>query len=96
LLAFDERRAIIHQKPKVIGVGEFMLTIDGNTTVRKLLTEHPSAFDVLVLHGMCQDCKDDPPLVPLQHFARKHCDGDLKSLIEQVESAIQRDDASDS
>ena len=70
-----------------------MLTIDRDTTVRELLTEHPAAFDVLVSHGMCQDCEDDPPPVPLEHFAQKHCDGDLKSLIEQVEAVIRRTDS---
>ena len=70
-----------------------MLTIDGKTTVRELLTEHPDAFDVLVSDGMCQDCKDNPPPVPLEHFAQKHCGGDLKKLIEQIESAIHLDDS---
>jgi hypothetical protein len=70
-----------------------MLSIDGNTTVRELLTEHPIAFEVLVSHGMCQDCKDNPPLVPLEHFARKHCEGELKNLIEQVEAAIHDDNS---
>jgi hypothetical protein len=73
-----------------------MLIIDGNTTVRELLTVHPNAFDVLVSHGMCQDCKDHPPPVPLEHFAKKHCDGDLLSLIEQVEAAIHDNDSSHS
>ena len=70
-----------------------MLNIDGNTTVRDLLTEHPNTFDVLVSHGMCQDCKDDAPPVPLEHFAKKHCGGDLKSLIEEVEAAIHPNDS---
>ncbi len=55
--------------------------------------EHPQAFDVLVSHGMCQDCKDDPPPVPLEHFVQKHCNGDLKSFIEQVEAAIRGNDS---
>jgi hypothetical protein len=65
-----------------------MLNIDGNTTVRDLLTEHPRAFDVLASHGMCQSCKDDPPPVPLEHFAKKHCNGDLDGLIGQVHATI--------
>lgn len=73
-----------------------MLNINGNTTVRDLLTEHPSACDVLVSHGMCQECKDNPPPVPLEHFAKTHCDGHLKNLIEQVEAAIRREDSPDS
>lgn len=66
-----------------------MLTIDGDTTVRELLTEHPGAFDVLLSHGMCQDCKDDPPAVPLAHFAQKHCGGDLENLIDQIEATVR-------
>lgn len=65
-----------------------MLNIDGNTTVRDLLTTHPNAFGVLASHGMCQSCRDNPPPVPLAHFARKHCDGDLENLIKQVKATL--------
>ena len=65
-----------------------MLNIDGSTTVRELLTKHPGAFDVLASHGMCQSCKDNPPPVPLAHFAHKHCDGDLQNLINELEAAV--------
>ncbi len=68
-----------------------MLNIDGNTTVRDLLTAHPGTFDVLASHGMCQSCKDNPPPVPLEHFASKHCGGDLTGLIKQVEATIHAD-----
>ncbi len=66
-----------------------MFSIDGQTTVRELLTKHPCAFDVLVSYGMCQDCKDNPPPVPLEHFAQKHCGGDLHNLIEQIQKKCQ-------
>ena len=73
-----------------------MLNIDGNTTVRDLLTTYPAAFDVMASHGMCQSCKDNPPPVPLviqpNHFAHKHCGGDLAGLIAQVVSVIQPND----
>ncbi len=65
-----------------------MLDINGATTVRDLLTNYPGAFDVLVSHGMCRECKVNPPPVPLEHFAQKHCGGNLKGLIEQIEAAI--------
>jgi len=65
-----------------------MLTLDGDTTVRDLLTRHPEAFDVLAAHGMCEDCKADPPPVPLHHFADKHCAGDLKGLIDALSAVI--------
>ena len=66
-----------------------MLTIDGNTTVRDLLNQYPQAFDVLAAHGMCADCRHDPPPVPLEHFAKKHCGGNLSGLLEQIEVAMQ-------
>ncbi|MHC5111497.1 MAG: hypothetical protein ACYTHJ_16645 [Planctomycetota bacterium] len=61
-----------------------MIEIDGNTTVQDLLREHPRAFDILAGHGMCQSCRDDPPAVPLHHFAQKHCGGDLETLIAEI------------
>lgn len=65
-----------------------MLAIDGNTTVREILTQHPEAFPVFIGHGMCEDCKADPPPVPLHHFAGKHCGGNLGGLIAELNSAI--------
>ena len=64
------------------------LDISGATTVRDLLVNHPDAFDVLASHGMCQDCRVDPPSVPLDHFAQKHCGGDLNGLIEQIRTTV--------
>jgi hypothetical protein len=58
------------------------------TTVRDLLSSHPQAFDVFLRHGMCADCQQDPPPVPLRHFATKHCGGDVGGLIRELESAI--------
>lgn len=67
-----------------------MQRLDANTTVRELLTAFPQSFDVLTAHGMCADCKDDPPPVPLRHFAQKHCDGDLPGLLAELDAVIQR------
>lgn len=64
-----------------------MLKLDPTTTVRELLTNHPEVFPVLVSRGMCEDCKTDPPPVPLGHFAAKHCDGDVDTLIADLERA---------
>jgi len=66
-----------------------MQALDGNTTVRELLIAHPQTFDVLVARGMCEDCKTDPPAVPLHHFAQKHCDGNLPALLADLRAAIQ-------
>lgn len=66
-----------------------MQTINGDTTVRDLLTAYPQTFDVFLAHGMCADCKMNPPPVPLSHFAGKHCNGDLTGLVEELAAAIQ-------
>ncbi len=65
-----------------------MQLLDANTTVRDLLSAYPQAFDVLVAHGMCADCKADPPPVPLQHFAEKHCEGKILDLLAELRAAI--------
>ncbi len=64
------------------------MTLTEDTTVRELLTTHPEVFDILLGHGMCADCQDDPPPVPLQHFARKHCGGDVLGLIRELETVM--------
>ncbi len=43
------------------------LTITPDTTVRDLLSAHPELFAILERHGMCADCKADPPPAPLSH-----------------------------
>jgi hypothetical protein len=65
-----------------------MLSLEASTTVRDLVTTHPEAFSVLLKHGMCEDCKADPPPVPLGRFAAKHCGGDLSGLIEELGRVI--------
>jgi hypothetical protein len=63
-----------------------MITAD--TTVCELLSRHPEVFPVLERHGMCADCKADPPAAPLHHFAGKHCGGDVQALIAELTAAI--------
>lgn len=60
------------------------IELTGETTVRDLLHAFPPAADVLLRHGMCEDCKLDPPPVPLAHFAKKHCNGNLAGLIAEI------------
>ena len=67
-----------------------MLAIDENTTVRDLLAAYPQAFDVILRHGMCEDCQADPPPVPLHHFARKHCGGDTPGLLKELNAVIAK------
>lgn len=65
-----------------------MADITPATTVRDLLQSHPALFDVLAGHGMCEDCRISPPPVSLEHFATKHCAGDVTGLIGEIEAAI--------
>jgi len=60
------------------------MTIDESTTVRDLLAAHPETFDVLLVRGMCADCRFNPPPVPLGHFAEKHCGGDIEGLLGEL------------
>lgn len=64
------------------------MTLTETTTVKDLLTQYPQAAEVLLRHGMCEDCQQNPPPVPLGHFARKHCAGDLAGLIVELNAAI--------
>jgi hypothetical protein len=66
-----------------------MQAIHANMTVRELLTTFPQAFGVLAAHGMCADCKEDPPAVPIRHFAQKHCGGNLDGLLAELHAFIQ-------
>jgi len=66
-----------------------MLELNSDTTVRNLLTTYPEVFDVLLSHGMCEDCQRNPPPVPLGHFANKHCGGDLDNLIAELRTTIE-------
>jgi hypothetical protein len=73
---------------RLIRVEEYpMTTITPSTTVRELLEAHPSVFQVMLGHGMCASCQQDPPDVPLSHFAQKHCGGNLAGLIQELETA---------
>ena len=65
-----------------------MLNIEKDTTVRQLLAAHPGVFHVLLGRGMCADCQADPPAVPLQHFAAKHCAGDIDALLADLRGAV--------
>lgn len=65
-----------------------MLFIDENTTVRDMLLAYPDTFDILLSHGMCSECKAKPPPVSLKHFAQKHCNGDIKHLLEDLRHRV--------
>lgn len=63
-----------------------MTVIHSFTTVQDLILAYPQAFDVLARHGMCESCRLSPPPVPLEHFARKHCQGDVRGLLAELQA----------
>ena len=65
-----------------------MTPIEADMTVRGLLTAYPQTFEVLLSHGMCADCKHNPPPVSLSHFAGKHCGGDVDALLAELRAAV--------
>lgn len=69
-----------------------MLSIDGTTTVRDMLWACPETFAVLLSRGMCGDCQKNPPPVSLEHFARKHCEGNLEDLLQDLRQVIRKND----
>jgi hypothetical protein len=67
------------------------MQLTADTTVRDLLHAHPHTAEVLLRHGMCASCQQDPPPVPLGHFAAKHCAGDLNGLIGELRGVLNPD-----
>lgn len=66
-----------------------MTRIDEQTTVRDLIQAHPEVFPVFREHGMCEECQQDPPPVPIAHFAKKHCNGNVVGLLHELHQAMQ-------
>ena len=64
------------------------MTIEPLTRVNDLLASYPEAFSVLLNHGMCADCQANPPAVPLAHFAKRHCGGDIDGLLEEIQVVV--------
>jgi hypothetical protein len=61
-----------------------------DTTVRHILHSYPHAYEVFESHGMCEDCKDDPPPLPLSHFAGRHGVA-VNDLIRQLEAVVRQE-----
>lgn len=53
-----------------------------------VLRRYPAAWAVFERHGMCADCKQSPPPVPLRHFADKHCQGRISEFLEELREAV--------
>lgn len=54
------------------------------------MTAYPQTFGILRSHGMCEDCKTNPPPVSLHHFANKHCAGDITGLLAELTATIEK------
>lgn len=52
-----------------------------------VLNQHASAWDVFERHGICEDCKQSPPPVPIQHFVDKHCEGRIEEFLNELNQA---------
>ncbi|MBI1388827.1 MAG: hypothetical protein GC154_10315 [bacterium] len=57
-----------------------------------VLQRHPEAFSVFERHGMCEDCRQSPPPVPIAHFAEKHCDGRVEAFISELSECVGASD----
>jgi hypothetical protein len=53
-----------------------------------VLAKHPQTWDVFERHGICEDCKQSPPPVPIMHFVEKHCDGKLDEFLQELNTAV--------
>jgi len=53
-----------------------------------VLAKYPQVFSVFERHGMCEECKQSPPPVPLALFASKHCNGEIEKFLEELAGAV--------
>ncbi len=68
------------------------IVLTGDSLVRDILTECPDAFSVFEQYGMCDDCKVQPPPVPLHHFSTKHGVA-LDQLISELTTTMTRNNS---
>ncbi|MGI6456886.1 MAG: hypothetical protein ACOX5R_14875 [bacterium] len=64
--------------------------IRADDLVCNVITNHPEAFTVFERHGMCEDCKMDPPPVSISHFANKHCEGRIEDFLRELNEQVLR------
>lgn len=62
--------------------------VQATDLVCDVFANHPSAFDVFERHGMCEDCKQSPPPVPVSHFVEKHCNGQIDAFLSELNDHI--------
>lgn len=63
------------------------MTFKPDMLVCDVLSQFPTTWDVFLRHGMCEDCKDSPPPVPIQHFVNKHCGGKTEMFLAELQEA---------
>lgn len=54
-----------------------------------VLAKYPQTWDVFIRHGICEDCRQSPPPVPVSHFANKHCNGRIEMFLQELTNAVQ-------
>lgn len=64
------------------------MLLQATDLVCDVLANHTAAWEVFENHGICADCKHNPPPVPIQHFVDMHCDGRIDEFLHELNSAI--------
>ena len=54
-----------------------------------VLTNYPQTWDVFIRHGICKDCQQSPPPVPVMHFVNKHCGGQIELFLQELKNSVQ-------
>ena len=52
-----------------------------------VLANHPKTWLVFERHGICADCRQSPPPVPIHHFVDKHCEGRIDEFLQELREA---------
>ncbi|MGC9329044.1 MAG: hypothetical protein ACP5I1_15520 [Candidatus Hinthialibacter sp.] len=53
-----------------------------------VLDKYPAAWPIFERHGMCEDCKQSPPPVPVHHFVTKHCNGNIDAFLQEIHETV--------
>ncbi len=64
------------------------MSFQATDLVKDVLSTHAQAWAVFERHGICEDCRNDPPPVPIQHFVDTHCDGKIDEFLDELNTAI--------
>lgn len=62
--------------------------IRADDRVSDVLGRYPKAFEVFERHGMCEDCRESPPPVPVSHFIHRHCGGRAEEFLGELNAHV--------